>query len=373
MISILRKCLALAFFLSVMGYSAFADQSLAPLFTQGNLSELQSQALKTNQAYFIYFYAKDSRACKKMNRLTWADEQIGRLVEENFLSLGIDALSTDIDLIQKYSVFDYPTILFFKADGTLIGKTQGYMAPEALKNVFERHISSLGKRPNPALLASRGRNPAEEMEKRATETQLGPTITVKSGLMRPMDADPITVIGSQNDQKGNSVPTNYQTSRQNQTERGVNRQKAVQTQEKTTRPDNSQLIYQLNDFGFNGQEEIPAPVATRGGEALQIHLSVTGFEDFSLRKLATQDNEVALGLLVKQSTSFSEMNQEVERFQRFWQGDLWIFAQEKAGVLFYNLVLGTYPDQEKADIFSKMILEKTGVENTIVDLKILTR
>ena len=374
MTKILRKCLLSVFCLLAACQFLMADDNLPSSFTRGSLAQLQSQALQFDQAYLVYFYAKDSRTCKKMNRFAWSDQEVIRLVEENFLALGIDALSTDISLIQKFKVFDFPTILFFKSDGSIIGRTQGYLAPETLRDALNKYISALGKQPQQTLVASRGQSQPINMERAATETKLGPTITVQSGVMRPMDADPITVVRSGEDNKLDPT-TQYQMMAQKQQKRGVDALKPVQTQAKTTRPDDSETSYQTFQLESheNVNKEISLNIATRGDAKSVFYLSATGFEEFSLNKLKKQNPDAALGLLVQSSSVFADVNQEVEKFQRFWQGDIWVYGEEISGNLVYHLVLGTYADKDEADIFSKIISEKTAVNNTILDLKNLIR
>ncbi|MGE3181022.1 MAG: thioredoxin domain-containing protein, partial [Phycisphaerae bacterium] len=63
--------------------------------------------------------------CKMLDRSTWKDERVIKLLQDKTVALKIDA-EQQRELAQKYGVSGYPTLMFFKADGTKIGSLVGY-------------------------------------------------------------------------------------------------------------------------------------------------------------------------------------------------------------------------------------------------------
>ena len=375
---ILRKCLLLALFVSVVGSMLAADKN-AP-FKEGSLAQIQSQALESDQAYFIYFYAKDCRPCKKMNKSTWSDESLTKMIDENFLTLGIDALSSDYTLIQKYQVFDYPTLIFFQSDGTIMGRAQGFLAPQTLKTILSSHIATLSKAQKASVIAMKKKNKAKGIENHVDETKVGPTITREKGIMRPMDASPISIISSKKEESSKTSVEKHALLAEGQLNRGMSSNQAVQTQTKNTRSDDTHAVYRSSGVGYSQnlaveKTEIQPLTNTisRGMSQSRIHLKLPEFEKYNLDALKARKMDDAFGLLVKTSTSFGDFETTVQKYERFWKGDIWAFAEEVNGTPVYKLVLGTYQSKDKAEIFANIIFKKEEINSTILDLNQLTR
>lgn len=81
--------------------------------------------------------------CKVMDRETFADSAVGAYINERFISTKIDMEEGfGIDLAMKHRVSQYPTYLFFDADGQLLARLSGFMKPAAFIDAVETAIYS---------------------------------------------------------------------------------------------------------------------------------------------------------------------------------------------------------------------------------------
>ncbi|MDH3628129.1 MAG: thioredoxin fold domain-containing protein [Acidobacteriota bacterium] len=87
--------------------------------------------------------------CKKMNQVTWRDQQvIDRL--GGIIAVRINAESAEeaggyrgVDVARRYKVQGYPTVMLMRADGRVISRTSGYLAPSRLLSWLD---GQLGRR-----------------------------------------------------------------------------------------------------------------------------------------------------------------------------------------------------------------------------------
>ena len=107
-----------------------------------------------NKHIFIDFTAKWCGWCKKLDRETFADPAVIKMLDENFVSIKVDGESkrklnidgymiTEQDLTRReYGVRGFPALWFLKPDGGKIGPVKGYVPAdkflEALTFVKER-------------------------------------------------------------------------------------------------------------------------------------------------------------------------------------------------------------------------------------------
>ena len=107
-----------------------------------------------NKHIFIDFTAKWCGWCKKLDRETFADPDVIKMLDEHFVSIKVDGESkrklnidgyivTEQDLTRReYGVRGFPALWFLKPDGGKIGPVRGYVPPdkfiEALTFVKDR-------------------------------------------------------------------------------------------------------------------------------------------------------------------------------------------------------------------------------------------
>ncbi len=109
-------------------------------FNKGSWNELLSDAKKNKKPFFVDVYTTWCGPCKKMSKETFQDAEVGKYINSNFLAYKLDAEKGEgVGLSEKFDVEAYPTILFFNADGKLLGKEEGFMDSERFIFVAEKY------------------------------------------------------------------------------------------------------------------------------------------------------------------------------------------------------------------------------------------
>ncbi len=107
-------------------------------FTHDNWVNALATAQKENKLVFLDVYAKWCGPCKRLKKYTFNDAAVGKVFNEKYINISIDAEEGEgIAIANKYEVDEYPTLLFIKADGTLLKKKTGYYSSKALLGLAE--------------------------------------------------------------------------------------------------------------------------------------------------------------------------------------------------------------------------------------------
>jgi thiol-disulfide isomerase/thioredoxin len=95
---------------------------------------------------FIDFYTTWCEPCKRLDKDTWTNADVGKLVGEKAVALKIDA-EKEKDLAVRYKINLYPTLLVVKADGKEVDRIEGYREPPAFTTAFTKvlEIAQAGK------------------------------------------------------------------------------------------------------------------------------------------------------------------------------------------------------------------------------------
>jgi thioredoxin-related protein len=96
----------------------------------------------------VFFYTTWCGFCKKMMKYTFEDAKVKKLLDEGFISIKVDAGSSDKvmvdtskiserELALKYRVTAYPVTWFLKPSGEKIAPMMGYVDSNSFSNVLE--------------------------------------------------------------------------------------------------------------------------------------------------------------------------------------------------------------------------------------------
>ncbi|MDP5170818.1 MAG: hypothetical protein NWR72_11280, partial [Bacteroidia bacterium] len=249
----------------------------------------------------------------------------------------------------------YPTLLIFSPEGNLLGKSEGYLAPNTLTAILNKHLCMLDYRQDLIAMSgmtSRGNDHiAYQPTSRGFDMNaMTPPLLV--GSMERFSAADATSISQADKPVLVSNMTNFGNSRS-----------ADDT------PANEMALVTDASFLQTGQ-------TSRGGaQSTGLLVDVPGLESYSLRLLDSRPaggNE-AFGLLVGNFINYEEAVTEVKRFERLWRDRIFVYCEEVEATLVYRVVLGEYEDMETAKAFSQAIYKMEKINPTIIPLHSLRR
>ncbi|OGC78449.1 MAG: hypothetical protein A2Z27_03715 [candidate division Zixibacteria bacterium RBG_16_50_21] len=104
-------------------------------------------AKKENKHLVVDFYTTWCGWCKKMDKDTYTNSGVKKLLAENYVAVKLNAESpkslsvngkslTERQVAQEYKVTGFPTTCFLKPDGEKIACLPGYAGPEHFSNVL---------------------------------------------------------------------------------------------------------------------------------------------------------------------------------------------------------------------------------------------
>ena len=91
--------------------------------------------LNQNVTIFLYFGAKWCGACKLMERATFADEQVGRMLAA-FANLKVD-IDDDVNVAESFSISAVPTVILLSSSGEELDRHVGPLSPEEMVLLLE--------------------------------------------------------------------------------------------------------------------------------------------------------------------------------------------------------------------------------------------
>lgn len=103
----------------------------------------------------IDFYTTWCEPCKRLDKETWTDASVGKLMGEKAVALKLDAEKEGRELAKRYKIDAYPTTLVLKPDGTEVDRVVGFREPAAFKLEFGKVL----------LLAQSGKSGLEQAKK----------------------------------------------------------------------------------------------------------------------------------------------------------------------------------------------------------------
>ncbi|WP_416864224.1 MAG: thioredoxin family protein [Imperialibacter sp.] len=102
-------------------------------FRQVTWVEALEAAKKEDRLIFIDVYATWCGPCKAMKARTFSDEKAGDVFNQRFVNIAVDGESAEgLELVGKFGVRAYPTLLFVGADEKLVGGAEGYHTTDQL-------------------------------------------------------------------------------------------------------------------------------------------------------------------------------------------------------------------------------------------------
>lgn len=138
----MKRLRIFAFIASFLAISLLASYSYAAITWAGNLNSGLKEAKAKNKPVMVDFYTDWCGWCKKLDRDTYTDPEVANLAKK-FVCVKVNGDKYS-DLVSKYGVSGYPTILFLDAEGKKVDGIVGYVNASGMASKMN---SVIAKRP----------------------------------------------------------------------------------------------------------------------------------------------------------------------------------------------------------------------------------
>lgn len=102
--------------------------------------EFKEFAKNTNKPYFVDFYASWCTPCKVMDELVYSNPEIAEQVNSKLLAYKVNVeFFAGMDISEHFEVQQYPTLLFFDAEGNMIGREEGFCSADGFKILLKKY------------------------------------------------------------------------------------------------------------------------------------------------------------------------------------------------------------------------------------------
>ena len=120
--------------------SAYAVDFLAT----DRLGDALAKAEKEGKLVFVDFYTTWCLPCKLMDEDVFTDRELGRYMNERFVSLKVDAeKGNGANLASLYNVRAYPTLVFLDARGRVVAQKEGAAYQRELRALGDQALAML--------------------------------------------------------------------------------------------------------------------------------------------------------------------------------------------------------------------------------------
>lgn len=110
--------------------------------TDMSFDDFVTKAKSSGKPYWVYFYADWCKPCKRLSAYTFSDPGIIDFSDTQLLAYKVDVDQfVGMDIAERFSVGEYPTILLFDEEGQLKDKIEGFLTA----NVFLNKLKGLKK------------------------------------------------------------------------------------------------------------------------------------------------------------------------------------------------------------------------------------
>lgn len=112
-------------------------------FHKSTFQQALSLAKTSDKPLFMDVYATWCGPCKMLKTTTFADSQLGEYMNNNFVNIAIDGEKEEgPEIIQKFNIRGFPTLLIINPDGITISRATGYKSVKELKLFAEKTLTS---------------------------------------------------------------------------------------------------------------------------------------------------------------------------------------------------------------------------------------
>ncbi len=107
------------------------DEKPGIKFFEGTWEDALKAAKKENKLVFLDVYATWCGPCRRMDAITFANQEVGEYFNSRFINVKIDGEKGEGPMIRRrYNVRGYPSLLFINYNGEVVKGTAGFRDPE---------------------------------------------------------------------------------------------------------------------------------------------------------------------------------------------------------------------------------------------------
>ncbi len=112
-------------------------------FTSESFEVAKDRALTEGKLLFVDFHASWCTPCKWMDATTFADQEVGNVLNENYVSIKVDIdTPAGFALKEKFAIKILPTMLIFNEEGELVERVQETLSRSKMLNLVNFHVHS---------------------------------------------------------------------------------------------------------------------------------------------------------------------------------------------------------------------------------------
>jgi len=103
------------------------DPEIGIQFHRGSFSEALEIAKKEDKLIFLDIYATWCGPCKRLKAKTFSIKEVGDYYNKTFVNIALDGVKGEgLELVKKYNVTGYPTLLYINSKGEIVKGTSGF-------------------------------------------------------------------------------------------------------------------------------------------------------------------------------------------------------------------------------------------------------
>jgi len=109
-------------------------------FSTSNINDARNLASQEGKLIFVDFYADWCTPCKWMEQTTFADEEVVKTLNGNFIAVKANIDEAEgYDLKNAFEVRYLPTMLIFNSEGQLLDRVEETLSPRKLLELLEKY------------------------------------------------------------------------------------------------------------------------------------------------------------------------------------------------------------------------------------------
>ena len=102
-------------------------------FVSATWKQAVKRSKEENKLIFLDIYAEWCAPCKKLEKTTFSNQEVGAYFNANFINITIDGESDEgIKLVRKYNIYAYPSLLIIDSNQIVKVITMGFKSPKEL-------------------------------------------------------------------------------------------------------------------------------------------------------------------------------------------------------------------------------------------------